>query len=55
MSSSWMWRRVTVLRTNVLEELITSILRVKRISELSRRLAVSNYCYSVLHLLVTVN
>jgi hypothetical protein len=32
--SSWMWCRVTLVRTDVSEERIASIIRVKRISEL---------------------
>jgi hypothetical protein len=34
MSSSRIWRRMDLVRTNVSEERVTSVIRVKRISEL---------------------
>jgi hypothetical protein len=42
MSSSGMLRRVALVRTNVLEELSASIIRVTRIGELGTTLAVTN-------------
>jgi hypothetical protein len=41
MSSSWMLRRVAIVRTYVSEELSASIIRVKRIGELGKTLAVT--------------
>jgi hypothetical protein len=42
MVSSWMLRRVTLLRTNVSEELSASIIRVTSIGELGTTLAVTS-------------
>jgi hypothetical protein len=42
MVSSWMLRRVALVRTDVSEEPSTSYIRVTRISELGRTLAVTN-------------
>jgi hypothetical protein len=36
--------RVTLVRTDVLEERIASIIRVTRIGELGTSLAIANYC-----------
>jgi hypothetical protein len=44
MASSGMLRRVAVVRTDVLEELSASIIRVTRISELGTMLAVCGGC-----------
>jgi hypothetical protein len=38
MQSSWMLRRVALVRTDVLEELSASFIRVTRIGELETRL-----------------
>jgi hypothetical protein len=51
MASSGMLRRVALVRTDVSEELSTSINRVKRIGELGTTLAVTRVC----RLLVTAN
>jgi hypothetical protein len=51
-----MWCRVVLVRTDVSEECIASISRVKRISELGTTLAItSNFLHSVLQLLVIAN
>jgi hypothetical protein len=42
-----MLRRVVIVITDVSEERIASITRVKRISELGATLAVTNSCYNV--------
>jgi hypothetical protein len=42
MASSGMLRRVTLVRTDVLEELSVSIIRVTRIGELGTTLAVTS-------------
>jgi hypothetical protein len=45
MASSWMLRRVAFVRTDVSEELSASFIRVTRLDELGRTLAVtSNRC-----------
>jgi hypothetical protein len=45
MSSSWTLRRVSLVRTDILEEFSTSVIRVTRIGELGTTLAVtSNRC-----------
>jgi hypothetical protein len=50
-----MWRRVALGRTEVLEERIASIIRVRRISELETTLAVTSNCSNVLQLIATAN
>jgi hypothetical protein len=55
-----MLHRVAFLRTDVSEECITSIIRMKTFSELGTTLAVTNFNYdvfrpSVLRLLITAN
>jgi hypothetical protein len=50
---SWMWCRVALVRTDVSEESIVSIIRVKRISQLVTALAVTRNWSSILQLLVT--
>jgi hypothetical protein len=56
MRSSWMLRRVALVRTNVSEERIASIIKVTRISEVGTTLAIaSNALRSVLRLLDTAN
>jgi hypothetical protein len=45
MSSSGMLRRVFLVRTDVLEERSTSIIRVTRIGELGKTLAVTSNLY----------
>jgi hypothetical protein len=52
MPSSWMLRHVALVRADVSEELIASIIRMVRISELGTTLAVTS---SWLPLLVTAN
>jgi hypothetical protein len=42
MSSSGMWRRVALVRTDVLEESIGSIIKVERIREQGTALAVAS-------------
>jgi hypothetical protein len=61
MPSSGMLRRVVLIRTDVSEEHISSIIKVTRISELGTTLAVTSnrsgviFLRSVLQLLVTAN
>jgi hypothetical protein len=55
MASSRMLRRVALVRTDVLEELSTSFIRVTRIGELGTTLAVTSIRCSVRRLLVTVS
>jgi hypothetical protein len=55
MASSGMLRRVAPVRTEVSEELSSSIFRVTRISELGRTLAHIVFIRSVRRLLVTAN
>jgi hypothetical protein len=57
MPSSGMLRRVALVRTDVSEERITSIIRVTRIGKLGKMLAVTGNrnTRSVLRLLVTAN
>jgi hypothetical protein len=54
MPNLWMLRRVALVRADVSEEHIVSIIRVRRISELGTTLAIP-FLRSVLHLLVTAN
>jgi hypothetical protein len=54
MTSSGMLRRVALVGTNVSEELRASIIRVTRIGDLRKTIAVTSN-RSVLRLLVTVN
>jgi hypothetical protein len=42
MPSSWMLRRVALVRTDVSEELSASVIRMTRIGELGTRLAVTS-------------
>jgi hypothetical protein len=42
MPSSWIWCRVALLRTDVSEERIASIITVQRITKLGTTLAVTN-------------
>jgi hypothetical protein len=42
MASSWMLRRVALMRTDISEELSTSFIRVTRIGELGTTLAVTS-------------
>jgi hypothetical protein len=54
MASSWMLRRVVLVRTNVSEELSVSFIRLTRIGELRTTLAVTVvFLRSVRRLLVT--
>jgi hypothetical protein len=58
MASSGMLRRVALVRTDVSEERITSIIRVTRIGEIGKMLAVTSYqstLLRVLQLLVTAD
>jgi hypothetical protein len=55
MASSVMLRRVALVRTDVLEELNASIIRVTRINELGITLAVTSNRHSVCWLLITAN
>jgi hypothetical protein len=46
MPSFWKWRRVVLVRTDVLQERIISIIRVKEIGELGKTLAAVFFsCY----------
>jgi hypothetical protein len=45
MQSSWILRLVSLVRTDVSEESITSIIRVTRFGELGTNLAVASYCF----------
>jgi hypothetical protein len=58
MVSSGILHRVALVRTDVLEELSASYIRLKRIGELAITLAVTSnmlFLHSVLRLLVTAN
>jgi hypothetical protein len=60
MPSSWMLRRVALVRTGISGERVASIIRVKRTGELGTTLAVTSkrstvFLLSVLRLLVTAN
>jgi hypothetical protein len=55
MPSSGMLRHVAVVRTDVSEELISSIIRVTRIGELGTTLAITVFLRSMLQLQVTAN
>jgi hypothetical protein len=55
MVSSWMLRRVALVRTDVSEELSSSFIRVTRICELGTTLAVTNNRCTLRRLLVTAS
>jgi hypothetical protein len=55
MTSSWMFRRVAVLRTDVSDELGASFIRMKRFGELGATLADLVFLRSVRRLLATAN
>jgi hypothetical protein len=55
MVSSWMLRRVALVRTDVLEEPSTCFIRVTRIAELGTKLAVTSNRRTLRRLLVTAS